>query len=197
MARVAKKRTYIWSNHLAAIRAGYLEPGTSCAVGSTKGAGKSTTAQLKIHIALPRDLKVVFFTPTHALVDQTARDLRAAFPNTRVEGQRAEDLEEGTLPEELPDILVMTPKACLYASHIEPESFAEVGLLILDERHLIHPKTDGDRRAIDAMLCLIRFTRVDPDADLVLLSAMVTNTGEIAEWLGKLTERRSIPLDNV
>lgn len=197
MARVAKKRTYIWSNHLAAIRAGYLEPGTSCAVVFTKGAGKSTTAQLKIHAALLRDLKVVFFTPTHALVDQTARDLRAAFPNTRVEGQRAEDLEEGTLPEELPDILVMTPKACLYASHIEPESFAEVGLLILDECHLIHPKTDEDRRAIDAMLCLIRFTRVDPDADLVLLSAMVTNTGEIAEWLGKLTERRSIPLDDV
>lgn len=154
MAQVAKKRTYIWSNHLAAFRAGYLEPGTSCAVGFPTGAGKSTTAQLKNHAALLRDLKVVFLTPTHALVDLTA-------------------------------------------SHIESESFAEVGLLIFDECHLIHPKTDEDRRAIDAMLCLICFTRVDPDADLVLLSAMVKNMGEIAEWLGKLTERRSIPLDDV
>ncbi|WP_217844775.1 DEAD/DEAH box helicase [Paracoccus marcusii] len=96
-----------------------MEPGTSCAVGFPKGAGKSTTAQLKIHTALLQDLKVVFLTPTHALVDQTARDLRVAFPNTRVEGQRAEDLEEGTLLKELPDILVITPEACLYASHIE------------------------------------------------------------------------------
>jgi hypothetical protein len=197
MARIAKKRPYLWSNHLAAIRTGYLEPGTSCAVAFPTGAGKSTIAQLKIHAALLRDLKVVFLAPTHSLVDQTARDLRAAFPNTSVKGQRAEEFEEGTLLEELPDILVMTPEACLYASHIEPESFASVGLLIFDECHLIHPKTDGDRRAIDAMLCLIRFTRVAPEADLVLLSAMMKNTGEIAEWLGELTGRRSIPLDDV
>ncbi|WP_282603352.1 DEAD/DEAH box helicase [Paracoccus sp. PARArs4] len=202
MARIAKKRPYLWTNHLAAISAGYLEPGTSCAVGFPTGAGKSTTAQLKIHAALLRNLKVVFLAPTHALVDQTARDLRAAFPNTDVKGQRAEEFEEGTLLEELPDILVMTPEACLYASHIEPDSFADVGLLIFDECHLIHPKTDGDRRAIDAMLCLIRFTRVAPEADLVLLSAMMKNTAEIAEWLGELTGgelkgRRSIPLDDV
>lgn len=202
MARIAKKRPYLWPNHLAAIGAGYLEPGTSCAVGFPTGAGKSTTAQLKIHAALLRDLKVVFLAPTHALVDQTARDLRAAFPNTSVRGQRAEEFDEGTLPEELPDILVMTPEACLYASHIEPESFADVGLLIFDECHLIHPKTDGDRRAIDAMLCLIRFTQVAPEADLVLLSAMMKNAVEIAEWLGELSGgdlkgRRSIPLDDV
>lgn len=197
MARIAKKRPYLWSNHLAAIKAGYLKPGTSCAVGFPTGAGKSTTAQLKIHAALLRDLKVVFLAPTHALVDQTARDLRAAFPNTSVKGQRADEFEEGTLLEELPDILVMTPEACLYASHIEPESFADVGLLIFDECHLIHPKTDGDRRAIDAMLCLIRVTKVAPEADLVLLSAMMKNTGEIAEWLEELTGRRSIPLDDV
>jgi len=197
MGRIAKRRPYLWPNHLAAIGAGYLEPGTSCAVGFPTGAGKSTTAQLKIHAALLRDLKVVFLAPTHALVDQTARDLRAAFANTSVRGQRAEEFEEGTLLEELPDILVMTPEACLYASHIEPESFADVGLLIFDECHLIHPKTDGDRRAIDAMLCLIRFTRVAPEADLVLLSAMMKNTGEIAEWLRGLTGRQSIPLDDV
>lgn len=197
MSRVAKTRPYLWTNHLAAIEAGYLEPGTSCAIGFPTGAGKSTTAQLKIHAALLRDLKVVFLAPTHALVDQTARDLRSAFPNTSVRGQRAEEFEEGALPEELPDILVMTPEACLYASHIEPESFAEVGLLVFDECHLVHPKADADRRAIDAMLCLIRFNRVAPEADLILLSAMMKNTGEIAEWLGELTERRSIPLDDV
>lgn len=197
MSRVAKTRPYLWTNHLAAISEGYLEPGTSCAVGFPTGAGKSTTAQLKIHVALLRDLKVVFLAPTHALVDQTARDLRSAFPNTSVRGQRAEEFEEGTLPEELPDILVMTPEACLYASHVEPESFTDVGLLIFDECHLISPKSDTDRRAIDAMLCLIRFTRVAPEADIVLLSAMMKNTAEIAGWLGELTDRTSIPLDDV
>lgn len=197
MSRVAKTRPYLWTNHLAAISDGYLEPGTSSAVGFPTGAGKSTTAQLKIHAALLRDLKVVFLAPTHALVDQTARDLRSAFPNTSVRGQRAEEFEEGTLPEELPDILVMTPEACLYASHVEPESFTDVGLLIFDECHLINPKNDTDRRAIDAMLCVIRFTRVAPEADLVLLSAMMKNTVEIAEWLGELTDRQSIPLDDV
>ena len=195
MKLVAETRPYLWRNHKEATARGYLENGTSSAIGFPTGAGKSTTAQLKIHSILLSGRKAVFVAPTHALVDQTARDLRNAFPRASVQGERVDEFGFSG-DDDLPDILVMTPEACLLLSHMEPDSFENVGLMIFDECHLIHPKTDGDRRAIDAMLCILSFVRVAPDADIVLLSAMMKNTEELSAWLSELTGRKALALDD-
>lgn len=134
--------------------------------------------------------------PTHALVDQTTRDLREYFPRASVQGERADEFGFLNGGEDLPDVMIMTPEACLLLTHMEPERFDDVGLLIFDECHLIHPKTDGDRRAVDAMLCILGFVRVAPKADLVLLSAMMKNTKELSSWLSDLTGRKALALDN-
>ncbi|MFG6595702.1 MULTISPECIES: DEAD/DEAH box helicase [unclassified Sulfitobacter] len=196
MKTVSETRPYLWRNHRDAVEQGYLEIGTSSAIGFPTGAGKSTTAQLKIHATLLSGRKAVFLAPTHALVDQTTRDLRDAFPRATVRGERTDEFGFSSQGEDLPDVMVMTPEACLLSSHMEPERFDDVGLLIFDECHLMHPSTDGDRRAIDAMLCILGFTRVAPDADIVLLSAMMKNTDELSGWLEELTGRKSLPLDN-
>ena len=60
----------------------------------------------------------------------------------------------------------------------------------------MHLSTDGDRRAIDAMLCILGFTRVVPEADIILLSAMMKNTAELRDWLTELTGRSALGLDN-
>lgn len=60
----------------------------------------------------------------------------------------------------------------------------------------MHPSTDGDRRAIDAMLCILGFARVAPEADIILLSAMMKNTEELSAWLTELTGRKALALDN-
>tara|TARA_B100000678_G_scaffold289515_1_gene300263 strand:- start:10312 stop:13605 length:3294 start_codon:yes stop_codon:yes gene_type:complete len=196
MKGVAKTRPYLWRNHKEATECGYLENGTSSAIGFPTGAGKSTTAQLKIHSVLLSGRKAVFLAPTHALVDQTARDLREAFPTASVQGERVDEFGFSSGEDELPDIMVMTPEACLLLTHMEPERFADVGLLIFDECHLIHPDDGADRRAIDGMLCILGFVRVAPEADLVLLSAMMKNTDEISLWLADLTGRDALALDD-
>ena len=196
MKTVAETRPYLWRNHKEAAARGYLENGTSSAIGFPTGAGKSTTGQLKIHSTLLAGRKAVFLAPTHALVDQTARDLRGAFPKATVRGERVDEFGFSSDEEDLPDIMVMTPEACLLLTHMEPERFEDVGLLIFDECHLIHPKTDGDRRAIDAMLCILGFVRVAPEADIVLLSAMMKNADELSAWLADLTGRKALALDN-
>ncbi|AQQ05417.1 helicase [Roseibium algicola] len=196
MKTVAKTRPYLWRNHKDAVNRGYLENGTSSAIGFPTGAGKSTTAQLKIHATLLSGRKAVFLAPTHALVDQTTRDLRNAFPRASVRGERTDEFGFSGGDEELPDLMVMTPEACLLSTHMEPERFEDVGLLIFDECHLMHPSTDGDRRAIDAMLCILGFTRVAPVADIVLLSAMMKNSEELSGWLAELTGRAALALDN-
>ena len=45
------------------------------------------------------------------------------------------------------------------------------------------------------MLCLLNLTRAAPGADLLLMSAMMQNTAEIAGWLGDLTGRECLVLD--
>ena len=45
------------------------------------------------------------------------------------------------------------------------------------------------------MLCIINFVRQAPEADLVLLSAMMKNTEEVAAWLTELTGRRALNFD--
>jgi hypothetical protein len=45
------------------------------------------------------------------------------------------------------------------------------------------------------MLTLLNLTKIAPDADLLLLSAMMKNTAEIAGWIASLTGGHCLPLD--
>ena len=191
VAEFAKERPYLWPNQRKAISQGYLDAGVSSVVGLPTGAGKSAVFQLKIGAALLARRRVLFLAPTHALVDQTRRDLDRVIPDVRVFGEPSDEL----LPVGTEDVLVMTPEACLYLQHMEPDILRDIGLLVFDECHLVHPKSDTDRRAIDAMLCVVNSVRLAPDADLLLLSAMLKNTSELSAWLAELTGRRALAFD--
>ncbi len=194
LQEMAGERPYLWPNHRDAINRGLLNNGVSAVVGFPTGAGKSTVSQLKIAAHLFAGRKVVFLAPTHALVDQTSRDLNEAFPRASVRGERMDEFGFETGGEELPDIFVMTPEACLTLTHWQPEAFEDVGLLVFDECHLMHDKGDGSRRAMDAMLCLLNVLRIRPDADVMLLSAMLKNVSEVAGWIANLTGRPALDL---
>lgn len=195
IAKIAERRPYLWRNHRQAIAAGYLEPGTSAVVSFPTGAGKSTLAELKIAVTLLRGLKVVFLAPTLALVDQIARSLAKAFPTDEVQRSLGEEALIDFDSDTLPAISVMTPERCLAIQSFNKDIFSNVGLLVFDECHLLHPReNDHSRRAIDAMLCVLNFTSIATSADLLLLSAMMTNAKEIAGWIQSLTSRPCIPL---
>jgi DEAD/DEAH box helicase len=194
MRRIARKRPYLWRNHREAVAKGYLEPQNSAAVSFPTGAGKSTLAELKIYATLLHDQKVVFLAPTNALVGQTAIALRKTFKGANVGQERFDDIGFLTEEEDLPEIFVMTPESCLAQMSIEPAVFKGVGLLIFDECHLLHPEENRGRRALDAMLCLLNFANRAPEANFLLLSAMMKNTEEIAAWIAQLTERPCLPL---
>ena len=195
VGRVARRRPVLWRNHRDAIDRGYLEPGVSSAVGFPTGSGKSTVAELKIGTVLLSQRSVVFLAPTHALVDQTRGSLARAFPAASVRYEYIDETDFSLVQDEPPDILVMTPEACLARMSFDPSILEDTGLLVFDECHLLHP-TDvaSDRRALDAMLCVINFARAAPHADFLLLSAMMKNTEEIADWIEDLTQRQCLSL---
>jgi replicative superfamily II helicase len=87
----------------------------------------------------------------------------------------------------------MTPERCLTVINLYPDFFSNVGLVVFDEFHLIHG-TDikKDRRSIDAMYCLLSLFTLIPQADYLMISAMVENGEEICEWIYKITTRECL-----
>lgn len=192
---ISRRRPYLWPNHLEAIRSGYLDLGTSAAISFPTGAGKSTLSELKILATLSKQLDVVFLAPTLSLVDQTARVLDAAFPYADVEREYASDDPFGFDAVRLPPITVMTPERCLALMGFEPRLFESVGLIVFDECHLLHAiDTERGKRALDSMLCVLNAVELAPKADLLMLSAMMSNATQIAGWLQSVMNRPCLAL---
>ncbi|SLN64593.1 ski2-like helicase [Roseovarius albus] len=195
LRKVAAERPYLWRNHRQAIGEGYLEIGTSSVVGFPTGAGKSTLSELKINAAMLAGTKVVFLAPTLALVDQTATSLSKAFPAAEIGREQSDPFLAAFGGDEVAEILVLTPEACLAQMSFDQQEFANVGLVVFDECHLLHPSDrPEDRRPIDAMLCLLNLIRLADQIDVLLLSAMMKNTDELAAWVADLTGRPCLSL---
>jgi hypothetical protein len=197
VASIAKTRPYLWTNHRDAVAQGYLIPGVSAAISFPTGAGKSTLSELKILSNLCQGKDTIFLVPTLALVDQTARSLQRTFPDAQLRRERANDNPfDFDLGTRLPPISVMTPERCLTLMGFQPELFNKVGLLVFDECHLLHSGVnDRSHRAVDAMLCILNISTHAASADFMLLSAMMSNTDEVAAWLADLTGRTCLPLN--
>lgn len=195
MRQISGKRPYLWRNHLEAIEHGYLNRGISSVVSFPTGAGKSTLSELKIASALLSGAKVVFLAPTLALVDQVTRSLKQLFPSDEVVREKSETSVEELIEGGLPDISVMTPERCLALIGFDGEAFAEVGLLVFDECHLMHGNHQAQsRRAIDAMLCILNFSAWAPNSDFLLLSAMMSNAQELSKWIESSFSRKCLAL---
>ncbi|WP_370161004.1 DEAD/DEAH box helicase [Limimaricola soesokkakensis] len=189
----ARARPFLWTNHLKAIGTGYLDHGRSMVMTSPTGSGKTTLSVLKIASTRCANKGVVYLAPTHALVDQVESDLSGEVGH--LEPTSVEDIDLDDIGERLPTLAVMTPERCLALLGAAPEIFDQVGLLVFDEFHLIGASGGNslaavDGRAIDAMLALMTFIARCPGSDLLLLSAMVANGQEVADWLGSITSRK-------
>src|SRR4051812_14266157 len=186
----SKSKPLLWRNHRAAIATAFLEANHSAVLVLPTGAGKTTLSELKIAAALARGAKVVFLVPTLALVDQLGDDLAEAFPSTfaNVEVSVDGDLTGLVAGPPLQSIEVMTPERCLALLSHAPNSMVDVGLVVFDECHLLSPH-GGGKRSLDAMLCLLQIIRRAPQADLLLLSAMLSNAPDFAAWITEIGGR--------
>ncbi|MES1973323.1 MAG: DEAD/DEAH box helicase [Pseudomonadota bacterium] len=183
----------LWPNHREAVATGFLDAGTSAVLVLPTGAGKTTLSELKIAATLSAGRKVIFLVPTLALVDQLRDDLSDSFPKSlaNYEISADGDLVAFISGPELGAIEVMTPERLLAVLSFADADVAELGLIVFDECHLLSP-AGGGARSVDAMLCLLHALRRAPQADYLLLSAMLQNAPDVAEWLEQLSGRRCI-----
>jgi hypothetical protein len=191
----ARSKPILWHNHRDAVATGFLDQGKSAVIVLPTGAGKTTLSELKIAATLSRNQKVVFLVPTLALVDQLGDELTKTFPSrfADVEVSVDGDLMGLLAIPELQSVEVMTPERCLALLSHAPDAMEDVGLIVFDECHLLSPQ-GGGKRSLDAMLCLQHVLKRAPTADLLFLSAMLSNADEFSAWITEVSGRPCIPI---
>lgn len=198
----ASRRPFLWRNHARAFEEDFLEPGSSSVLTFPTGAGKTTVTELRIAAELLRGRKVVYLAPTRALVDQVSQELSEhlePIAESVVRSRLLEDFGENASGR----VYVHTPEQCLAYLSFDEDAHTDLGLIIVDEAHQISgelPAADGSgqmpgRRSVDAMWTLLSLLQRSPDSDVVLISAMVRNGKELADWLGVATQRPAVVLD--
>lgn len=198
LKNVVSKRPFLWRNHRDAITQGLLGSGTSAVISFPTGAGKTTISELKIASTLATGASVLYLAPTHALVAQVKRTLRETFPRITIrESLISEDFYAEIEEEAVADVAVMTPERCLALLGIAPEPFGRIGLVVFDECHLLHAQEDLSRmrRSIDAMLTVLHLARITRGTDWLFLSAMMSNSEELAKWLQELSGQTCLALN--
>ena len=193
----ASQRPFFWPSAIEYINEAFPGPHADAVVIVPTGSGKSFLAELACSQAMQNGW-VLYLAPTNALVRQIQRDLKSAFRmfdelqiKSFVGGQEYTSLagEQLESPPEM-SIAVMTPEKCAMAFRINPNVFVNCRLCIVDEFHTIN----DEQRGIILDLCLAQILTLNPETRLLLMSAMVSNGEEVAEWLCRLRHGQEVPL---
>ncbi len=157
-------------------------------IAAKTSAGKTCIAEMLIsHEIAKRGGKGMFLAPLRALAQEkidawTAEDstfagkkIAICTGDYRLTPERHKELSEA-------DVIIMTSEMLNHRSrnfNYEKNGWLrEVGTLVVDESHLLTVPDRGDHLEVG----LMKFTEINPDVRLVLLSATMPNVEEIAEW---------------
>ena len=138
--RRGRAEVELWPSQLQAARR-VLDAGTNLILSLPTSAGKTRIAELCILASLARGKRVVFITPLRALSAQTEVGLRRTFAPL---GKTVSSLygsigASGANIDALrsTDIVVATPEKLDFALRSDPTLLDDVGLVVLDEGHMI------------------------------------------------------------
>lgn len=134
--------------------------------------------------------------PTHALESQVKRNLnRLGIPTSSINLNIGGEITDFTI-EERTKVHVITPERCMTLLNDDFFLHESIGLIVFDEFHLISSYgTSENMRSITAMMCLLNLMEKFNYADFFLLSAMVKNGDEIAEWIEGCLGRKCFLFD--
>lgn len=153
-------------------------------------AGKTRIAELCILRCLAQERRAVYVTPLRALSAQTERVLEATFAplgatvSTLYGSMGANDLDDDVL--RATDIVVATPERLDFALRSDPSVLDDVGVIILDEGHMI----GAEEREVRYEAQIQRLLRRE-DADtrrMVCLSAVFPDNEQLDDFVDWITD---------
>ena len=179
------------------VKSGLLD-GQSLLVSSPTASGKTLIAMLAILSYLSKhDGKVIYLSPLRALAAEKFLEFKKlekiALGKKIKVGISTGDFENIEKNLEKSNVLILTNEKMDSIIRHGTEWIEEIGLVITDEVHLIGDETRGP--TLEMTLTQLKLLETKPQ--IVGLSATITNSDEIATWLGcKLVKNdwRPVPL---
>jgi len=173
-----------------AVRAGLLEK-QNIILSTPTASGKTFVSELAFAKTLAEGNKVVYVVPLRALAfeknEEFSKYERLGF-KVRLEVGDLDSKKYSKKPNY--DILVATAEKCDSILRSQPDWFNDVGLLVLDEIHLIA----SDRGPVYEILAA-KLRKMRPQIQVLGLSATIGNAHELAQWLnGNLVESTFRPV---
>lgn len=160
--------------------------GESSIVQLPTGVGKTRSIELIIRAAFlsERANTAIIVAPLRALCNEITMDMYKAFGNDVTINQFSDVLQNdfwNLFSEDIKrQILICTPEKLSYVLHHDPFFLNAIDLFVFDEGHMFD---DGGRGATyELLVTYIRQSKTS-EQQLVLLSAVLSNSGDIAQWL--------------
>ncbi len=182
-----------------AILAGALD-GKNLVLASPTASGKTLIAELcALKHVLERDGKVLYLSPLRALASEKCEEFKKYTTIKKRNGRRVSvGISTGDYDSSDPwmgkyDIIVTTNEKADSLLRHRARWVTDVSLVVADEVHLLNEPERGPTLEV----VLARLMQVNPDIQLVVLSATIKNVEEVAEWLKAIsvtTEWRPVTL---
>ena len=168
--------------------------GKNIVVAVPTAAGKSLVAYLPIiQEAFLHKKKSLYIVPLRALAREKWEDLQP-FKKLGIKiGIATGDLDEKASYLAKNDIIVCTSEKADSLLRHQANWLNDVAILVADEIHLINDISRGPTLEV----VIARFRAMNPDIQIIALSATIKNTQEIANWLDSIlieSEWRPVPL---
>ena len=168
-----------------ALASGILD-GKNVLITTPTASGKTLVAMMGIVATLQRGKKAIYLTPLRALASEKAADLKMLENIDLGLGRKPKvvmasgDYDSSGKELAFADVIVLTNEKMDTLFRHGAEWLGDVALFIADEVHLIGDKERGP--TLEMMLT--RIHKMYPEAQIVALSATVSNADEISDWLG-------------
>ena len=200
----AKRRAEAARSELARFAAGYdfplddfqvagcqaVERGEGVLVAAPTGAGKTIVGEFAVFLGLAKGRKTFYTTPIKALSNQKYQDLAARYGQDKV-GLLTGDTSVNPHAE----VVVMTTEVLRNMLYSSSRDLDRLGFVVMDEVHYL---ADRFRGPVWEEVII----HLDPQVQVVSLSATVSNAEEFGDWLGHVrgktavvvSEHRPVPL---
>ena len=182
-----------------AILAGALD-GKNLVLASPTASGKTLIAELcALKHVLERDGKVLYLSPLRALASEKCEEFKKYTSIKKGNGRRVSvGISTGDYDSSDPwmgkyDIIVTTNEKADSLLRHRARWVGDISFVVADEVHLLNEPERGPTLEV----VLARLMQVNPDIQLVVLSATIKNVEEVAEWLKAIsvtTEWRPVTL---
>ena len=182
-----------------AINAGVLEC-KNLVLASPTASGKTLIAELSgLKHILEKNGKVIYLTPLRALANEKFDEFKKYTTLRKKDGKRVSvgistgDFDSNDPWLERYDIIITTNEKADSLLRHRAKWMDEISLVIADEVHLLNEAERGPTLEI----VLARLMQINPDTQILALSATINNVEEIAGWLKAnhvLTEWRPVTL---